>query len=74
MKRLMVFMIGLAMVFTASASAQPPVPSAPKDAAPAKVQVAPADEIGKKDSKKTKMTKKTKKENVGEAGIKPVVR
>jgi hypothetical protein len=77
MKRIMVFIIGLAFVFTASVSAQPPAPPTTNDTVPDKVQVAPVDAKDKsdaKDKKDLKKTKKTKKENAGETGLKPVVR
>jgi hypothetical protein len=71
MKRFWVFVIGLAFVFTASASAQPPAPPTVKDAAPAKVQVAPVTAKEKKDLKKKK---EMRMEKPGEAGLKAVVR
>lgn len=77
MKRLVVFMIGLAFIFTASASAQPQTAPKTKDAAPDKVQLGPGGVKEKKDAKETKMTKKTKKEQqdiTGTAGVVPVVR
>jgi len=74
MKRFMVLMIGLAMVFTASTSAQSPAPSTAQGAVPGNIQLSPSGEIGKKDVKKTKMTKKTKKESPAEAETKAVVR
>lgn len=71
MKRLMVFMVGLAFVFTASASAQQSTPPTAKDAAPAKVQAASVDAKQKKDSKNKK---KTNKDKAGETKPKTVVR
>lgn len=74
MKRFMVGMIGLAMVFAAPAGAQPSAPPAAKDTASTTIQLSPGGEIGKKGVQKTKMTKKTKKERDANADTKIVVK
>jgi hypothetical protein len=74
MKRFMVLMTALAMVFTASASAQSPAPSTAQGSVPGNIQLSPSGEIGKKDVKKTKMTKKTKRESAVETETKAVVK
>lgn len=74
MKQLMVCMIGLTMVFTSSAAAQPPASSAGRNTAPNTVQLSAGGEVGKKVVNKQKMTKKTKKESAAQADAKAVVK
>lgn len=74
MKRFVLLMAALAMVFAASVSAQTQAPASAAGAAHSTIQAAPADDAGKKETKKTKMTKKTKRVNTGEPAVKPVAR